>query len=86
MKYDEWVRTVLTWTISHEVQWVHTQVEEIPPLFEHSHQFFAQREGPFARQVHDRERYECLGPRRLHHPQFDDHSEQQDRECTNLNL
>ena len=57
--------------------------EEIPPLFERSHQFFSQREGPLARQVHERERCESLGPRWLHDPQFDDHSELQDRECTN---
>ena len=30
------------------------------------------------------ERCESFGPRWLHDPQFDDHSEQQDRECTNL--
>ena len=61
--------------------------EEIPPLFEHCHQFFvggSQREGPFARQVHGRERYAGLGRRWSRDPQFDDHSEQQDRECTNL--
>ena len=37
-----------------------------------------------ARSPDGRERYASLGRRWLHDPQFDDHSEQQDRECTNL--
>ena len=40
----------------------------------------SQRKGPFARQVLGCERYASLGRRRLHDPQFDDHSEKQDRE------
>ena len=44
----------------------------------------SKRKGPFARQVLGCERYASLGRRRLHDPQFDDHSEQQDREWTSL--
>ena len=40
----------------------------------------SKRKGPFARQVLGCERHASLGRRRLHDPQFDDHSEQQDRE------
>ena len=65
----------MTQTLAHIWRLIAWIIEEIPPLFEHSYQFFAQRKGPFARQVHERERYESLGPRWSHDPQFDDHSE-----------
>jgi len=66
--------------------WEHeaTIQEGVKKYHLHSHQFFAQRKGPFARQVHERERNESLRRRWLHDPHVDDHSEQQDRECTNL--